>query len=499
MYRFCIFILISLFSVAVRSQIPPPKYEFRGVWVATVNNIDWPSKPGLPVKAQKEEAVNILNMCTTNGMNAVILQVRPASDAFYPSNLEPWSKYLSGYPGKGPEPFYDPLQFWIDECHKRGLEFYAWFNPFRVAQNYKEPLAGNHVAFSHPDWVLKYGDRLYFDPGLPETRNFVTKVIADVVTRYDVDGVLFDDYFYPYPLQDDFPDTASFRMYNRAWPEKYKADWRRENTDIFIRQVSQAIKKTKPWVTFGISPFGVWRNDDVDSDGSDTQAGVTSYDNLYANIIRWEKKGWIDFIIPQLYWRIGHPTVDFTTLAKWWDEHRYGRSLYIGLGIYKIDPKSATREWASPDEIPGQIRTIRSIPGIEGSAFYSSNHFTRNLLGLQDSLQTNLYSQPAVIPPMTWIDSIPPATPERFKKRGKKIKWTTPVNQKEMDKPTRFVIYVRPENEKTVPFRIYSICVGNRFKFTGLNHRKKKYEVRISALDRLNNESKATGPVIIRM
>ncbi|MBN1820405.1 MAG: family 10 glycosylhydrolase, partial [Prolixibacteraceae bacterium] len=335
MKKYLVLLFIFVFTFYAKAQNSVPKYEFRGVWVATVENIDWPSKPGLPVTEQKQELMDILNMHQQNGMNAIILQVRPCSDAFYPSDLEPWSKYLTGYPGKAPEPFYDPLQFWIDECHKRGMEFHAWLNPYRVAQNYKEPLAGNHIAFKHPEWILKYGTKLYFDPGLPETRDFLTKVVTDIVKRYDVDAIHFDDYFYPYPLQEEFPDTTSFRKYPRAWPDKYKADWRRENVDILIKQLSKAIKKTKPWVKFGISPFGVWRNSYVDPNGSITRAGATNFDDLYANVIKWQKKGWIDYLLPQLYWQIGHPTVDFKHLAEWWKDHTYGRAMYIGQGVYK--------------------------------------------------------------------------------------------------------------------------------------------------------------------
>ena len=262
-------------------------------------------------------------------MNAVILQVRPTADAFYPSELEPWSRYLTGTPGKAPKPFYDPLQFWIDECHKRGMELHAWLNPYRVAQNAKEPLAANHIAFQHPDWILEYGGKLYFDPGLPQTREFVTKVVKDIVTRYDVDAIHFDDYFYPYPLTEEFPDTTSFKIYNRAFLPENKADWRRENVDILIEMLSDTIKAVKPWVKFGISPFGVWRNLTDDPRGSDTKAGTTNYDQLYADVIKWQEKGWIDYLLPQLYWQIGHSSVDFEILANWWKDYAYGRAIRL--------------------------------------------------------------------------------------------------------------------------------------------------------------------------
>ena len=236
---------LSLFLIQISFGQSAPKHEFRAVWVATVNNIDWPSKPGLSVSDQKREAIAILDLQEKNRMNAIIFQVRPAADAFYKSEYEPWSRYLTGTPGKGPEPFYDPMQFWIEECHKRNMEFHAWLNPFRVAQNANEPLAGNHIAFKHPEWIVNYGGKLYFDPGLPQTREFVTKVVVDIVSRYDVDAIHFDDYFYPYPLKEDFPDENTFEQYHRDFSAGQKADWRRDNVDLIIQMLSESIKKTK--------------------------------------------------------------------------------------------------------------------------------------------------------------------------------------------------------------------------------------------------------------
>jgi len=410
----------------------PPKYEFRAVWVATVNNIDWPSKPGLTVSEQKEEAIAILDLNEKNRMNAVIFQVRPTSDSFYKSELEPWSRYLTGTPGKAPEPFYDPMQFWIEECHKRCMEFHAWLNPFRVSQNTKDALAGNHIAFKHPEWIVEYGDKLYFDPGLPQTREFVNQVVIDIVARYDVDAIHFDDYFYPYPLKEDFPDDQSFIKYNRGFSANQKADWRRDNVDMIIRMLSASIKKTKPWVKFGISPFGVWRNQSDDPEGSPTKAGTTNYDHLYADILKWQKNGWIDYNLPQLYWQIGHPSVDFKILANWWAEHTYERATYIGHALYKIDANSTTPEWKDPKQMPAQIDLIRKIPELSGSAFYSSVHFKRNLLGLDKSLQEKLYQYPAIVPIMPWIDQQAPEMPDGFKKRGKKIKLKHENNEQEV-------------------------------------------------------------------
>jgi len=499
--RFVFTVTILLVFNIGQAQINQ-KHEFRGVWVATVANIDWPSKPGLPVEVQKKEVIDILNMHEDLGMNAVIFQVRPASDAFYPSELEPWSRYLTGIPGQPPSPFYDPLAFWIEESHKRGMEFHAWLNPFRVAQNYEEPLAGNHIAFQHPEWILKYGDRLYFDPGLPQTRKFVAKVVKDIVERYDVDAIHFDDYFYPYPLAEDFPDTTSFKHYGRGFLPEKKADWRRENVDIIIEMLNDTIKYVKPWVKFGISPFGVWRNKADDPIGSDTKAGATNYDHLYANVIKWQKKGWIDYLLPQLYWQIGHPLVDFELLANWWRMHTYGRGMYIGHGVYKSDRNSATVEWAMPEELPRQINLLRSIPEIGGSAFFSSKHFRRDLMGFQDSLRANIYSNPAIVPIMPWLDDTPPPEVKRLRKSWGKIRWEKPEVEDEMNKPKQFVVYL---NEKDKPFDIYNpefiyeITREEKIKIERINRKRKKYEVRVTTLDRLNNESLPGNSIIIRL
>ncbi len=496
-----LFILISL---VIRTQAQEaPKREFRAVWVATVNNIDWPSKPGLTTEQQKKEVVDILDMHAKNGMNAIIMQIRPAADAFYKSDLEPWSRYLTGTAGKAPSPFYDPLQFWIEECHNRNMEFHAWLNPFRVAQKAEEPLATSHIAFTHPDWIVNYGGKLYFDPGLPQAQEFVIKVVVDIVSRYDVDAIHFDDYFYPYPLKEDFPDTQSFAKYNRGFRPEQKADWRRDNVNTIIQNLSENIKKTKPWVKFGISPFGVWRNKTEDPEGSDTKAGTTNYDQLYADILKWQKNGWIDYCLPQLYWQIGHQTVDFLTLSKWWAAHAYNRAIYIGHGVYKLEANSTIPEWRDPEQLVKQIQITRQIPQLGGSAFYSSIHFKRDLFGFDQSLQNKLYKNYAIVPTMPWIDNKAPEVPKRFRKRGNKLKWKTSKTDNEMEKAVRFVVYLNPVGQKfeiNNSENIFTITRDKSIVFKP-NSRKlqRKYEVRISALDRLHNESELSKVKVIKL
>ena len=496
------FIFLMVLCCGVYAQVPP-KYEFRAVWVATVNNIDWPSKPGLSTEQQKKEVIDILNLHSKNGMNAIIMQIRPASDAFYKSELEPWSKYLTGTQGKAPSPFYDPLQFWIEQCHQRNMEFHAWLNPFRVAQNANEPLAANHVAFKHPDWIVNYGDKLYFDPGIPQAREFVIKVVTDIVARYDLDAIHFDDYFYPYPLKEDFPDEDSFTQYNRGFLADQKADWRRDNVDLLIKALSENIKKTKPWVKFGISPFGVWRNKADDPEGSETTAGTTNYGHLYADILKWQKNGWIDYCLPQLYWQIGHPSVDFVTLSKWWAAHAYNRAMYIGQAVYKLEANSTIPEWKDPEQLVKQIQVIRQNSLLGGSAFYSSVHFKRNLFGFDQSLRDKLYKFPALVPPMPWIDNKAPEAPTHFKKRGHKLKWKSVEPENEMDKPANYVVYLNPVGQQfdvRNPENIFTITKHKSIVFKP-NSRKlqRKYEIRISAVDRLHNESEISKVKVIKL
>jgi uncharacterized lipoprotein YddW (UPF0748 family) len=441
-------------------------------------------------------------MHRANGMNAIILQVRPTADAFFPSDIEPWSRYLTGTPGKAPEPFYDPLLFWIKECHNRGMELHAWLNPYRVSNNAAEPLAANHIAFQHPEWILKYGDKLYFDPALPGTRQFVTRVVSDLVKRYDIDAIHFDDYFYPYALKENFPDTASFAAENRGYSIENKADWRRENVDLIIRMLNDSIKAAKPWVKFGISPFGVWRNKADDPRGSDTRAGTSNYDGLYANILKWLEMGWIDYVVPQIYWHIGFPVAEYTTLVDWWSKNSFGKSLYIGQAPYRIDKNSTTREWTQPDQLPRQIRILRNNPVVNGSCFFSSRSFSKDLLGFQDSLKNNFYRYPAIIPPMPWIDSRKPEPVAIFRKCGKTVRWKTEKYENEMDKPSKYVVYLNekgqdPDQEN--PDNIRCVIAGTKYKFRASGEKKKKYEMRVSVLDRLNNESQPSNPRIIKL
>ncbi|MFV0377950.1 MAG: glycoside hydrolase family 10 protein [Mangrovibacterium sp.] len=495
-----LFLFLCLLAATAASAQPDvhPKYEFRGVWVATVNNIDWPSKTGLTAEQQKAEAIALLDLMKKNGMNAVIFQVRPTADAFYYSELEPWSRYLTGTPGKGPG--YDPLQFWVEEAHKRQMELHAWFNPYRVSQRADEPLAASHIAFKYPDWIIRYGGKLYFNPALDETRRFIAAVVQDVVARYDIDAIHMDDYFYPYPVAGEaFPDAADFAANPRGFAQL--ADWRRDNVDKTILLLTKTIKETKPWVKFGISPFGVWRNSDKDPRGSATRAGVTNYDDLYADVLKWLQNGWIDYVTPQLYWQIGHPAADFATLCNWWAKNSSNRDVYIGHALYKIEANASVPEWKDPNQMPQQIDFLRQTPALQGSVFYSAIHLKRDLLGLQNKLQQQQYSYPSLVPTSPWIDHLPPQIPQKFRKKGKKLSWKEPDFNSPMDEAKRYIVYFNRIGKQ--PYlkdmrSVYIISPGTEVKLIKRTAKKERFEFRVTALDRLNNESPASKPVTIK-
>lgn len=477
----CSFIFISL------SAQKPPQYEFRGVWIATVENIDWPSKKGLPVEKQKEEFIQLLDMHKRNGMNAIIMQIRPVADAFYPSRFEPWSEYLTGKQGLAPTPYYDPLQFMIEETHKRGMEFHAWMNPYRAVFSVsRSSVSPTHVTRLFPQWFLTYGSTKYFDPGLPEVRDYVSKVVRDLVERYDLDAIHFDDYFYPYRVPGkEFPDTASYAMYGNGMN---KEDWRRSNVDSIIVMLGQTIKSANPRVKFGISPFGIWRNKRTDPRGSESKAAVTNYDDLYADILLWLENGWIDYVAPQLYWETSHPYLGFNMLLNWWANNTYGRHLFIGQGIYRaLEPKSLA--WHRRNELPNQINAVRNNPNVEGSIYFSSATFKNNPNGWGDTLRNNYYKYPALVPPMSWIDSIPPLAPLFEKLQGNNFR----VYYRGAEPIKAFAVYSLPENEEVNMDNatLVQLIVAEKTVDINLENvpAKNGESIFISSVDRNNNVS----------
>ncbi|NLI90240.1 MAG: family 10 glycosylhydrolase [Epulopiscium sp.] len=367
--------------------------EFRGAWVSTVYNLDWPSKKGLSVDQQKAEYIHMLDELQAAGINAVIVQVKPAADALYPSKHAPWSEYLTGTQGK--HPGYDPLAFMIEETHRRGMEFHAWFNPFRITTSgtKTDKLAANNPAKLHPEWVLKYDNKLFLNPGIPEVRTYVKNTVLEVVKNYDVDAIHFDDYFYPYPdsKKNDIPDRHTYKKFEKAY--KNIGDWRRYNINAMIKDISLSIKQIDKDVKFGISPFGVWRNSSATPKGSDTRASITSYDSIYADTRYWAYVGWIDYIVPQIYWNIGFGPACYEKTLNWWIKELEDKpvDLYVGHALYKVGTEDA---WLNPEELPNQILMNRKSDTVKGSVFFRSKLILDNMLGFTDRLKYDLYKHP---------------------------------------------------------------------------------------------------------
>ncbi|QJC50901.1 family 10 glycosylhydrolase [Paenibacillus albicereus] len=396
--------------LVVGETMAAPKRELRAAWIATVDNIDWPRKGVTDPEHQKRDFVALLDELQAAGMNAAIVQVKPTADAFYPSEMAPWSEWLTGTPGM--DPGYDPLAFMLEEVHGRGMEFHAWFNPYRVSiKDDVSKLAPNNVAVLHPEWRISYGGKLYLNPAIPEAQQHIRDSIMEVVENYDIDAVHFDDYFYPYPVTGvDFPDEAQYAAYQASGGALAKADWRRQNVNTFVQTMGEAIKAEKPYVKFGISPFGIWRNKSEDPSGSDTN-GLSSYSAIYADSRTWIAEEWIDYITPQIYWNMGYSPAAYEKLVDWWSREVAGKNvhLYAGQAIYRVGTDA--EGWRNPEELPGQIILNRGYEAVKGSMYFSAKWFELNPLGVTDRLQAELHRHPALVPAMPWLDAEPPAAP----------------------------------------------------------------------------------------
>ena len=389
------FICTLLFCTTYAQKNPMhPKNEFRAVWIATVANIDWPKNGKDAIEKQKIDYIELLDTYKKLNFNAVIVQIRSVGDAFYCTNMAPWSKYLTGEEGKAPKPYYDPLEWMITQAHKRGFEFHAWLNPFRATNDSRTNLLSpTHDLNKHPEWMIKYGDKYFYNPALPEVQDHLIKVVEEVVQNYDIDAIHFDDYFYPYEIKGQtFDDSDSYKKYGEGLKLE---DWRRLNVNKYIKNNNDAIKKIKPWVQFGISPFGVWRNKSDDPKGSETRAGQTNYDHLFADPLEWMEKKSIDYILPQLYWSLDHPLASYAVLAKWWSENSPNTALYLGNSSYKIN-NDADKSWTNPNEMANQVNLSRTFPNILGHGYFSAKWFMNANKDVTDILANNQYKYPAL-------------------------------------------------------------------------------------------------------
>lgn len=504
--KILLFIIYFIFSISVTAQ-QYKKFEMRGVWIATVANIDWPSIPGLSAHQQRNEMRIMLDDLAKNNINCIVLQVRPTADAFYYSKLENWSHWLTGEQGKKPYPYYDPLEFIIEEAHKRCMEVHVWINPYRVINSDNLSLLNrDHLYYKNSKLFLKYGGKYYFDPGLDETREYLNKVVADIVERYDIDAVHFDDYFYPYPVNNEaFPDDLTFRNNPRGFAPNRKNDWRRNNVDMVIAELQQTIKSIKPWVEFGISPFGVWRNSYVDPRGSDTRAGVQNYDDLYADILKWLREGTIDYVTPQLYWEIGKEIADYKVLVKWWTENSYGRNLYIGLYASGLQVNNVAA-WKRPNEIARQMKMNLDYPQIDGAMFFSARPFLRNLQGLNDTLQNNYYKYPSLNPLNRNISGNPSPQPQNvvLLKDGKEayLIWDK-VEGNDGYQVAYYVVYGfkgRSVGDMNDPANIIAKTIENCLDLHKLEQEfKGRYTFVVTAVNRYRIESAASESVSKRL
>jgi uncharacterized lipoprotein YddW (UPF0748 family) len=381
-----------------------PKRQFRAMWLATVSNMNWPSSSGLPVEEIKAQYIDWIDLAQRSGMNAIIVQVRDGSGVLWPSEIEPWSQYLTGE--RGQDPGWDPLAFIISEAHRRDLEFHAWYYPYIAsmaapdgAGTQVNKLASGHPLREHPDWAVSYpsgsGGKLYYDPGIPQARQLVENLILESVSRYDIDAVHFDDFFYPYPKSgEDFPDNDSYSLYGDGFSDK--ASWRRHNVDLLIGELHDRIRAAKPWVRFGVSPYGVWRNASADPAGSDS-SGTQSYVANYADTRSWILHGWIDYIVPQLYWNIGNQQTDYAKLVRWWAQVVSGTKvhLYIGQAAYKPGAKGG---WSDPGELSSHLRLNRQYPQVRGDVFFSARDIRADRLGAISLVINEQYRTPALVP-----------------------------------------------------------------------------------------------------
>lgn len=496
-YIFLAFMLYAVTSCTTTRRITvsetegKDKREFRGAWIQTAFQGEY--KEMTPAQMRKDfiRKLNFLQAC---GINAIIFQVRPEADAFYKSDIEPWSRFYTGQQGLAPAGNFDVMAFLIEECHKRNMEFHAWLNPYRASTAGNTRFADSHIYHKHPEWFVTYNKQILFDPGLPESRQFICRVVRDIVSRYDVDAIHMDDYFYPYPAAGmPFPDDKSFRKYglNKGYKESQRADWRRENVNILISELKRTILLAKPWVRFGISPFGIYRNKKSTPDGSGSNTnGLQNYDDLYADITHWVKQGWIDYNIPQIYWEIGHSAADYITLIKWWDKNANGGHLYIGQDVART---------MKANHLTRKMRYERSLPNIKGNCFWPANEILWNNKGVADSLKRNYHRYPALIPAYTHMHNRAPQEVKKLKTEwtadGYLLHWQAEQSPTNPELASYFVVYRFADKEPvdlTNPAKIVKITRKSSYLLP-YNDGKQKFRYIVTAVDRFHNESSGKG------
>ena len=476
-----------MLAVAVGAQ---QKREMRGAWIQCVNG----QFQGIGTAKMQQTLTYQLNELQRDGVNVIIFQVRPECDALYESKLEPWSRFLTGQQGKAPSPYWDPLKWMIEECHKRGMELHAWINPYRAKTKGTKMLASNHISVRKPMNCFAYDELFILNPGIAENRDYICEVAKDIVTRYDVDGIHMDDYFYPYPVKGEgIPDDELF--YDNSNGLKNQNDWRRYNVNLFIEQFYKTVHTAKPWVKVGISPFGIYRNKRNSEIGSNTN-GLQNYDDLYADILLWVNNGWLDYCVPQIYWEIGNKAADYDTLIHWWNQYASARPLVIGEDVERTvkyrDPKNP-----NVHQLAAKMALHQQLPNVQGSVLWYAKAVVDNVGNYGTSLRQTYWRYPALQPAMPFIDDKAPGKVRKMKpiwtSDGYVLFWTAPKGDDWNDQAVKYVVYRFGAKEKidtNDPSKICAITTQPFYKLPYIDG-KEKWVYVVTALDRLQNESKA--------
>ena len=485
---FAVVLLIGIGNTAYgKSQ--PKKREFRGAWIQCVNG----QFQGIGTQEMQRTLRYQLDELQKDGVNAIIFQVRAECAALYPSRYEPWSKFLTGRQGTPPSPYWDPLQWMIDECHRRGMELHAWINPYRAKTKTTSQLAANHIAVTHPDRIFSYDGLYILNPALPENRDYICRVVDDIVSRYDVDGIHIDDYFYPYPAAGQtIPDQRDFQHDSRGFTDI--RDWRRDNVDLFVKQLSESVHQRKPWVKFGVSPFGIYRNQKSDPRNGSRTSGLQNYDDLYADVLKWVNNGWVDYCVPQLYWEIGNRAADYQELIGWWNRKAANRPLYIGEDVLRT-VKYADPQTPASHQLPAKHRLHRQAANVQGTVLWYAKAVVDNPGNYGTLLRTDYWRYPALQPLMPFIDGDAPSKPKKVKAKHERdgcyLTWKAPKGKGWQDEAHRYVVYRFLPSEPLDtddPSKIVGMPYDNRLRLDYKDGRT-KYIYVVTALDRMSNES----------
>ncbi|MEE3385247.1 MAG: family 10 glycosylhydrolase [Prevotella sp.] len=481
-----VILLLILLAGFVCDASAQAKREFRGAWIQCVNG----QFLGMSTQTMQQTLTYQLDELKKDGVNAIIFQVRPECDALYQSSMEPWSRFLTGAQGKSPSPYWDPLAWMVEQCHKRGMELHAWINPYRAKTKTTKELASSHVAIRHPEWVFSYDGQFILNPGIPECRDYICNVVADIVRRYDVDGLHMDDYFYPYPVAgQSIDDGRQFRAYNNGI--KDIGDWRRYNVNVFIKQMYETIKSVKPWVKFGVAPFGIYRNKKSSPIGSNTN-GLQNYDDLYADVLLWVNNGWVDYNVPQLYWEIGHKAADYETLIRWWNTHAGKRHLYIGEDIERTTKKADLKN-PNINQMPAKYRLHNEMNNVKGTVLWYAKAAVDNIGNYGMVLRNSYWKNPALQPEMPFIDDKAPKKVRKMKvintEDGPVLFWTAPKGKGWKDEAVKYVVYRFGQGEQVNTNDPSKIVAITNNTFYNIKENGRAVYV-VTALDRMSNESK---------